>query len=113
VVDYFFGAAQRAGDVDADDDLVAPVRVLEVHRVEGRHRLDVAWGDLEDAGDLGHRVGRDQPLLVLDSPERREDCASGAGIPVAGTLNRGPRRRLQRHAGKPTPLRIIGRRPRA
>jgi hypothetical protein len=112
VVDYLLGAAQRAGDVDADDDFVAPVGVLEVHRVEGRNGFDFARGELEDARDLGHRAGRDQSLLVLDGPEGREDGATGAGIPVAGTLDGGPRRRLQRHAGNPKQTSVIGRRPR-
>ena len=42
VLDDALRAAKRAGDVDADDHLVAPVGVLEVHGVEGGDRLDLA-----------------------------------------------------------------------
>ena len=88
-----FGAAECAGDVDADDDFVAAVGALEVHRVEGGDGLDLAGGDLEDAGDLAHGVRGDEALLVLRRPERREDGAARERIAVAGTLDRGPRRR--------------------
>ena len=101
VVDDALGAAEGAGDVDADDDFVATVGVLEVHRVEGRDRLDFAGGDLQDAGDLGHRVRRDQPALVLHRPQRWEDRAAREWIAIAGMLDGGPRLRLQGHARGP------------
>ena len=60
MLDDAVGSAERAGDVDADDDFVAAVGALEVHRVEGRDGFDVAGSDLEDARDLGHGVRGDQ-----------------------------------------------------
>src|ERR1700722_13287499 len=71
--------------------------VLEIHRVEGRDRLDLARCDLQNAGNLAHRLGRDLPQLVLHRPEGREDRAAGTRVTVAGLFDHGPRRGLQCH----------------
>ncbi len=76
---------------------MAAVGSLEVHGVERRDRLDLARGHPQHARDLGHRLGRDLPQLVLHRPEGGQDRAARVRIAIAGALDLRPRLRLQRH----------------
>src|SRR5204863_2557905 len=69
-LDDLLRPAERAGEVRADVDRVAPDRLEMEHVVEGRDRVAESRRDLERIGDLLERLARQPPVLLLREPQR-------------------------------------------
>ena len=86
-------------DVEADDDVVVAGGLVEVHGVEGAHRLHLARRQAQHLGDLGHPLGGQVAELVLHRPQAGQDRAARVRVPVAqrGDLLAGRGRRGTAH----------------
>jgi len=57
-------------------------RLVEVHGIEGAHRLHLAGSQMEDVGHLGHALDRQEPVLVLHRPQARQDSTPGVRVAI-------------------------------
>src|SRR5205823_5551453 len=103
VILHLVGAAQHAGGVDADDDVMPALRLREKHGIEGCGRLDEGRRQPERLRDLPHRRVGDIALLVLDRPECRDDRRLLRGIAGGHRLDFGKRLLADGHQRSTSP----------
>ena len=93
------GAAQRARDVGAHEDVVAAHRLREEHVVEGRHRDEVARRQAHDARHLLDALRRAPAVQVLHGVQRRDRRRAMVGVARHVGLDRRPQLLGHRRGG--------------
>src|SRR5262245_23670697 len=85
-------AAERAGEIPAELDVPAALRLLPVHRVEGRDRGDPRERKLHQLRDVLEHRQREPAELALREPEGRHERGAPRGVAEKNLAVLGERR---------------------
>ena len=91
VLEQVLGAGEMAGDVRADGHDVATDRLALEHLVEARRPEHLGRLEVEDLGEMGHRVVGEIAVLLLCEVQQGNQRGPRPGVPADDLARRAPR----------------------